>query len=188
MEKKYIFTPQDSHFLDIGIIICLLIDFIPSGMMIYGFITSSLSFPVFIVLLFLSSPLFCFACKHLYYRWLMFQFDKNSTLTIDTEDRTITYKYEEYGTTNKTVSFKVDDIDKWWKFDSGYMTVFIEEPMEFRLKDGKKVVISCVFKKAVDFIYSYKKELGLPEEYLAEGQSGRSRSFKAYIEKLEQLV
>ena len=118
----------------------------------------------------------------------MFQFDKNSTLTIDTEDRTISYKYKEYGTTDKVIAFKVADIDKWWKFDSGYMTVFIEEPMEFRLKDGKKVVISCVFKKAVDFIYSHKKELGLPEEYLAEGQSGRSQSFKAYIEKLEQLV
>ena len=60
--------------------------------------------------------------------------------------------------------------------------------IEFRLKNGKRVVISSGLQKAIDFIYDNRNELGLPEEYLADGQYGRSQSFKAYIENLEQLV
>lgn len=57
--------------------------------------------------------------------------------------------------------------------------------IEFRLKNGKRVVISSGLQKAIDFIYDNRNELGLPEEYREGGQSARNQSFDEYIEEIE---
>lgn len=190
MEKNYTFTSQNESFLDLAIIIYTPIILSPCFIAIYRYIHPVSSRPHILLLLVLlaawSLPI-GYSFKHLYYRWLMFQFDKESILSINTEHKTITYKHKGRGTIEEAVTFTPDDIEKWWKFDAGYMSMYVSA-IEFRLKNGKRVVISSGLQKAIDFIYDNRNELGLPEEYVAEGQSGRSRSFKAYIEKLEQLV
>ncbi len=184
MEKEYSFTHKDSQLINVGILLRLLIDCFPCGVMIYAYATNDFSVLKFIIYLILSSLPLCYACKHLYYRWLMFQFDKESVFFVDTEHKMFTYKYKEHDTIEKMVTFTPSDIEKWWKFDAGRMSDFAGT-IEFRLKDGRKIVISCGLEKAIDFIYLHSEELGLPEEYLAGGQSARYQSYKEYIEEIE---
>ena len=187
MEKNYIFTSKNESFLDIAIVIYLIVISSPCFIAIYRYIHPVSNRPHILLLVILLAAMSLpigYSFKHLYYRWLMFQFDKESTFSIDTEHKMFTYKYKEHHTIEKEVTFTAEDIEKWWKFDAGYMSVFIET-LEFRLKDGKKVVVSSGLEKAIDFIYLHSKELGLPEEYLEGDQHERAQSFQSYIEEIE---
>ena len=121
--------------------------------------------------------------KYIHYRWLMLKYDKDTTFTIDTTQQVFSYVRK-----GKAISFTPNDIDKWWRFKSGPGMAEFIRIIEIKLKNGEHIVISTGIGDAVHFIYYHSDELGLPKEYLADGQYERYKSFKAYIEQLETLV
>ncbi len=182
MEKEYTFNSTNAVFWEWPILVNTIFFWGFGAFIIYeGYTNNPQNIPMFII--YILALFFIYEAagiKYLYYRWLMFKNSRHTILVIDTILQTYTYTHNE-----ETITFSPADIDKWWKYDCGPGLSKDVGVLEFRLKNEKKIVISSGLGNAVDFIYYHRKELGLPEEYRADGQYARFQSFKEYIKEIE---
>ena len=117
--------------------------------------------------------------KYLYYRWLMFQYNKTTSLSIDTEKRTFTYIHD-----GNKISFTSGDIAKLgYKTTGAYMFLCNEfiEIIDITLKDGQTLKISSGIgtDDLIRYINNNRVELCLP--YLSWDYN---IDFDAYIEDI----
>lgn len=117
--------------------------------------------------------------KYLYYRWLMFKYNKTTSLSIDTEKRTFTYIHD-----GNKISFTSGDIAKLgYKTAGAYMFLCNEfiEIIDITLKDGKTLKISSGIGTTdlINYIKDNRVELSVP--YLSEN---RNIDFDTYIEDI----
>ena len=187
MKSSYTFNQDNVPFITVSIAIHILIFWAFGGIILYTYILSPPQHispqhivGLFIAVYFILEPI---TWKYIYYRLKLFQYNKHTSFSIDTERKVFTYMHG-----SKVLSFNSDDIEKWWGFEGGpYMSTFVEL-IEIHLKNGESVVISTGLENAVDFIYYHKDELELPDEYLKDGKYERSKSFHAYMEEIANVT
>lgn len=102
--------------------------------------------------------------KYLYYRKQMFQYNKDTTFTIDSENGIFTYRHGD-----EVISFKSSEVEKWqWNYYYGPFTIWnggFVEIVVFRLKDGQKITISSGIGTydLIHYLLPNYRVLGLPE-------------------------
>lgn len=126
-------------------------------------------------LLIMCSYMLVASCLNLYLRWQLFKYSENSSITIDVEKHTFSYK-----DCGKVINFSSSDIEKWYgniyKFDP-YTTN--AEIIDIRLKSGENIIVSNGLGHVLDFLLENRKELGLP----ACGRN--SKSLHSYVKEIE---
>ena len=140
--------------------------------------------------LFIFHPL---VFRDTYYRWISYKYNKQTSFTIDTTQRIFTYKHDYI-----TITFKPDDIKKWWIYDRDRVIIpstFCYDVIEFHLKNGKNIVMTSELecteelinsdgsKDVVHFVYENWKDLGLPKEYQVSRHE-KSISFHTYLREI----
>ena len=116
--------------------------------------------------------------KYLYYRWVMFKYNKNTILSIDTENGLITYQRRA-----KLIAFKACDVEKWSWNEYGPFLFWCKfvEIIEVTLKNGDKFIISSGIetRKLIDYLLSSNQTLGLPQ-----GTQTHGFQLKAYVAEI----
>lgn len=177
MEKINIYTGNSSSLINFEVIFHFVGYWLVGGMFIYVYFRDP-----HIILLLLAAYwiLYPSGYRFFYYRWKLFKYNEETTLSIDAEHHIFTSMHKD-----KVITFSSSDIEKWWRYECGpYMSTFVKI-IELRLKDGKKVIIATGLDEAIDFIYDNCIELGMPEEYRAADQYARYQSFMDYIKEIE---
>ena len=183
MKMNYSFSGKDAKLIPSYIVFHELVFWCFAGFVIYESIYNNHGVHGIMLILFYIIAvwfiLYYSGFKFIYYRWLMLQYDKDTTISIDTSQQIFIYTNKE-----KTITFTPSDIDKWWRFKSGPGLAEFVKIIEIKLKNGEHIVISSGLEDAVYLIYYHSKELGFPEEYLLDGQYARYQSFKEYIREI----
>ncbi len=117
-------------------------------------------------------------CKYLYYRWLVFNYNKNTTLSIDMAQKTFTYKHEE-----DLITFTSSDVERWsWCEYRKWNTTYVKV-VRFKLKSKKTINISSGIGDIDVFLQENWKALGLPKGIYRYDDDFDSLS--AYIAKIK---
>ena len=117
--------------------------------------------------------------KHLYYRWLVFKYNRRTIFSIDTEQKSFTYKHGE-----EEITFVSENVEKWsWGFYGFANTTFVGI-VRFKLRDGKKIEISSGIGDVNGFLQENWKRLGLPKGTYRYGDN--FKSLQAYIKRIEE--
>ena len=177
MKKEYVFTGTNNSLMDFEVIFHFA-GFWTLGLTgIIGFFCNLDNIPLLIFAAFLL--LYPSGYEYFYYRWLLFEYCKNITLSIDTD-----YNIFTYAKGDRKYIFSSSDIKEWWNYRAGpYLSTFINI-IEIRLKTGERVIISCGLKDAVEFINDHYRDLDFPEEKNI-GKSMKYKSFKEYIKEIK---
>jgi len=116
--------------------------------------------------------------KYLYYRWLMFKYNKSTTLSIDLKNRIFIYKPND-----KVISFKFEEVKKWGWQDDGpflFLCTFIEI-IRIELFDGKIITISSGLetRDLMNYLFDNRQVMGLPY-----GVQYYEIDFETYIDEI----
>ena len=171
---KY-FSQKDVSIVNYDIIVHFAGTWSLAGMMIYAYFIHHQ-----ILLLLLAALLICFppGYKYLYYKWLLFKYDKTTSLSIDFENRLFIYSHD-----NKVISFTSSDIERWSWNEYGpflFLCKFIQI-IELRLKDGTIITLSNgIDNHIIGFFMENREVLSLPY-----GEQAYGYDLQSYIEKIE---
>ena len=179
IKNNYVFNSQGASFINFDVILHFA-TFWPGGIMcIYAYFVYHQIVLLFISAFFLLHPS---TLEYLYYRRILFKYNKTTKLVIDSQQRVFTYTHDD-----KVVSFCANEIERWhWnKYTSPYFTTFVEI-IEFELKNREKLIISSGIGQGdsvdlSDFFSTYRKEIGLPE-----GEHNFKFDLHSYIKEIAE--
>lgn len=174
MKEIYTFSQADASVLNFQVIF----NFIALWTIGGGFIYVYFLHQQIIALLFAAFWLFYPpSYRYLYYRWLLFKYNKNVTFSINLSQGVYVYQRG-----NQIISFYSKDIEHWWRYECGPIAHTFVEIIEIRLKTGDKIILSNELGKVVHFIYD-NNNLDFPKESFLSTYT-RSKSFHAFIEEI----
>lgn len=175
MKKTY--NQEDTSFFTFHIISYFVLTWGTAIMITYGaFLEHNIYIRILYLLIvayFLFHPL-----KRIYYRWVMFMYNKDTEFAIDSENGVFTYKHG-----RQEISFTSKVVEKWifQQYSPAGLTTFAEI-IEFHLKDGEKITISSGVGKDLELYYELvynHMDLGLPE-----GEHESEYDISKYIEDI----
>ena len=173
-----ILSQKNSSFVNVDVIWCLFRACFAGGLFIYLYI---IYHPLILLLLAICWILYPPRYKYLYYRWILFGYNRSTTLSIDTDRSIFRYQRE-----NEIVTFESQDVQRWcWMKYGTYFNTLVEV-IEFELKNGRKVIISSGIGQGdsadlSDFFLFYRKELGLPD-----GEHNFKFDLHSYIKEIAE--
>ena len=112
--------------------------------------------------------------KYIYYRWLVFKYNKTTEFVIDIENKKFSYKHDK-----KEITFYSSDIEKWSYGIYGRFRIFMVIVVRIKLKNGTKVNLSSCIGTIKDFLQENEELLGIPRGTYR--YSDNYRSLKYYI-------
>ena len=137
----------------------------------YQYIIILLITTLFLIILLFYLPS---GCKLLYYRWLVFRYNKETTFSIEQERKTFLYKHGDI-----EILFTSDDVAKWnWGYFRRMNTTFVKI-VRIRLKNGKKIEISSGIGDVEKFLQENWEQLGIPKGTYRYGDD--FKSLQSYI-------
>ena len=117
-KNNYIFSRKDGLFLNFDVISHLVIYWPLMGLGPYMVISHPNVYTILLCIL--MCLLLLFSCVCLHNRWLLFKYEEDTTLSIDTEQRDIIYKHND-----RAIGFSLNDIVEWYwseyKIDLWYL-------------------------------------------------------------------
>lgn len=164
ISSKYIFQSGKEQFLSMSIASVVVL-FLGGTIEIYKIYFQYLYILMIITILILAYimtyPSFF---KYLYYRWLVFTYNKTTTFSVDIEQKLFVYKHDE-----EEISFTSADVEKWSVgAHETWNTTFIRI-IRIKLKNGKKVEISSGIGDVEEFLQEHREQLGLPKSVYRYG-------------------
>jgi hypothetical protein len=156
-EKEYIFSPQQTSYITLGIFKSVLLLWISGGLCIDTYF----SHPHIFAWIF-AAFLILFPIPFLYCRWKLFEYNKYSSLSINLGSREFTYIHRD-----KVHTFDSADIEEWKCHMYGTTLTNYIQIITLRLKNGKEIFITSGIgdiEKLRYFMYSNRTKLFLPEE------------------------
>lgn len=176
----YTFNSQKESFLNFSIVLwqiilplAVIVDVYKNNMQYFYILL------IFSVLLIALLTTFPSSYKHLYYRWIIFQYNKNTTLIVDVEQKHFTYQHND-----KIISFVSDDIEKWsWHNFEAWNVNFVKI-VRIKLKNGEKINISSGIGDVEEFLQENQEQLSLPKGKYRYGDD--FNSLRAYIESIQK--
>lgn len=157
-KNNFNFSRKDGLFLNYHVIAHIVLCWPLIGLGVY----MGVSHPtVYLILLSIISCLILMAfCINLYQRWLLFKIEESTTLSINAEQRTFTYKHND-----TIVNFTSDDIEKWswYIYHLDIVNNVLAEIVEIKLKNGETIIVSNGIGSILNFFCENWKELGMPE-------------------------
>ena len=171
---KY-FSSEGASFINFNVIFHFVLHWGFAGLITYVSFRDKHMYGLIVVPFFMF-----FGINDLHYRWLLFKYNKTTTLSIDTDKKIFTYKHGD-----NVITFNSSDVGNWWKYERGPVGSPFVEIIEIQLKNGEKVIISSGLKGAVYFLCDNSTELGLPEQHLMDTYE-KSKSFQSFIDKISE--
>lgn len=157
IKEKYIFSPQQTSYITLGIFKSVLLSWIFGGLCIDLYF----SHPHILAWVF-AAFLITYPIPFMYYRWKLFEYNKYSSLSINLGSREFTYIHRD-----KVHTFDSADIEEWvWHVYGTTLTDYIQI-ITLRLKNGEEIFITSGIgdvEKLRYFMCRNRVKLCLPEE------------------------
>jgi len=177
INSKYIFDRGEELFLNI--------DILPFVVLVFGVVIEMYIkyFQYIYILLIITTLLVAYIMaypsyfKHLYYRWLVFRYNKVTSFLIDTEQKMFIYKHGD-----EEIVFASEDVEKWSYGEfSTWNTTFVTI-VRITLKNGKKIEISSGIGDVHKFLQENWELLGIPKGTYRYGDD--FKSLQSYIKRI----
>lgn len=172
--SEYIFSPQGTSYITLGIFKSVLLLWFFGGLCIDLYF----SHPHIVAWVF-AAFLILFPIPFLYCRWKLFEYNKYSSLSINLESGKFTYIHKD-----KVHTFDSIDIEEWMYHMYGTTLTDYVLIITLRLKTGEEIFISSGIgdiEKLRYLMYQNRAKLALPEEEIGY-------SLKYLYEYLEKTV
>jgi hypothetical protein len=172
--SEYIFSPQGTSYITLGIFKSVLLLWIFGGLCIDLYF----SHPHIVAWVF-AAFLILFPIPFLYCRWKLFEYNKYSSLSINLGSGKFTYIHKD-----KVHTFDSIDIEEWMYHMYGTTLTDYVLIITLRLKTGEEIFISSGIgdiEKLRYLMYQNRAKLALPEEEIGY-------SLKYLYEYLEKTV
>lgn len=132
---------------------------------------------IFIIFLFAILMAYPSSYKYIYYRWIVFKYNRTTIFSVDMERKSFTYMHDD-----EEISFAADDVEKWsWGCYVRMNTIFIKI-VRIRLKNGKKIEISSGIGDVDKFLQENWEQLGIPKGTYRYGDD--FKSLQSYIKRI----